>query len=85
MAAVLLALDNAFNESAEVVAEIHRNDSRRSLVSAESVVVACGSYGDTEQILILVNRLYDSCEEELELQVILGILAGIEKILAGVG
>ena len=85
MAAILLTLDDALNKSSEIVAEIHRNNCGRRFVRAESVVVARGSYSDTEQILILVNRLYDSREEELELQVILGVLAGVEKVLARVG
>ena len=49
------------------------------------MVVACGSDGDTEQILILVNTLDDSSEEEEELCVFLRQLARLQQVLSGIG
>ena len=76
MADVLLTVDNGFHHLAEVVAEIDGHDRGRRLVRAETVVVARGGDRRPEQILILVDRLDDSGEENQKLQVILGVLAG---------
>ena len=53
-------------------------------MSAETVVVAGGGYCGAEEVLILVDRLDDGGEEELEGEVILGVLARREKVLAGI-
>ena len=49
------------------------------------MVVACGSYGNSEQILILIDSLNYSREEKLELNIILGMLAGRKQVFACVG
>ena len=41
----------------QLFADEHGNDSRRGFVCAETVIVAGAGNRDTEQILILVNRL----------------------------
>ena len=49
------------------------------------MIVAGGRDGDAEQILVLMHRLDDSREEQQELQVFLGALAGAEQVFAGIG
>ena len=84
VADIVLAVDDCLYHFAEVVAEINRHNSGRCLVSAESVVVARGGYGGPEQILVFVDSLYDSREEKLEGDVVLGVLTGTEEVLAEV-
>ena len=57
------------------------HDSRRCLVSAKTVIIACGSNGKSQQVSVLINSLDDSCKEGKELDIVLRILAGIEKVL----
>ena len=49
------------------------------------MIVACGSDGDTQQILILVNTLDNSGEEQEKLCIFLRQLARLKQILAGIG
>ena len=84
VAHIVLAVDDSLYHLAEVISEVNGHDCGRRLVSAESVVVARGSYGSSEQILILVDSLYDSREEKLEGDVVLGVLTGTEEVLAEV-
>ena len=84
MAHIVLAVDDSLYHLAEVIAEVNGHDSGRSLVSAESVVVARGSYGSPEQILVLVDSLNDRREEKLEGNVVLGVFSGAEQVLAEV-
>ena len=69
----------------KLVAYEHGNDSRRSFVCAESMVVSRACGGDTEKVLILVNRLYNSDKEKQELCVFVRSSAGIEQILSLIG
>ena len=64
----------------QLVAEEHRDDCGRSFVCAESVVVAGGGDGETQQILIVVNSLYNGAEEQQKLCVLVGGLAGGEEV-----
>ena len=69
----------------QLIAEEHGDDSGRRFVCAETVVVAGGGDGDAEQILIIVNRLNDGAQEQQELRVLIGSVARLEKVYAGVG
>ena len=84
VAHIVLPVDNRLYHLAEVVTEINRHDCGRSLIGAESVVIARGCYGSSEQILVLVDSLNDRREEELEGDVVLGVLSGAEEVLAGI-
>ena len=69
----------------QLVAEEHGDHRGRRLVCAEAVVVARRGNGYTEQILIIVYRLDDSAEEEQELSVFIGSIAGGQQVLSLVG
>ena len=69
----------------KLVADEHRNDSRRRFVRAQTVVVAGRRDRDAEQILILVNRLDNGGQEQQELCVLARILARLKQVLACVG
>ena len=77
---VLYSVENC----GQLVAEEHRDNCGRSFVRAESVVVACGRDGDAEQILIVVNSFDNRAEEQQELCVLIGGLAGGEKVDSGI-
>ena len=84
LALVLCALNNRFEYISQLVAEEDRNDSRRSLARTESVVVACCCNRCTQDILMLVDSLYDSRKHEQELCVLSRCFARLEKINASV-
>ena len=69
----------------KLVAEEDGHDGRRGFVRAETVVVARRRNGETEQILIIVHRLYDGYEEQQELSVLMGRFAWREKVHPGIG
>ncbi|MFQ9128298.1 MAG: hypothetical protein ACLR4Z_17725 [Butyricicoccaceae bacterium] len=62
-------LDSVQN-ALKLVADEHGDDRRRSLVRAQTVIVACGGDRDAEQILILVDSLDDCSQEQQELCVL---------------
>ena len=66
----------------QLIADEHGDDSRRRLVRAQTVIVACGCNRDAEQILILVNSLDNSGQEQDELGVLARVLARLEQVLA---
>ena len=72
-------------DRAELIADEHGDDSGRRFVCAETVVVAGGSDGDAEHILIIINGLNDRAEHQQELSVLIGSVARLEKVHAGVG
>ena len=69
----------------KLVAEEHRNNCGRRFVCTEAVIVSGGCSRKTEQILIIVNRLYNGTQEKQELGVFIRSLAGSEKVYAGIG
>ena len=68
----------------ELVAEEDADDRWGRLAAAEPVIIAGGSHGSAEQILILVHGLDDSCQETEELGTFMGTVAGIQQIVTGV-
>ena len=58
---------------------------RRRLLRAEPVVVAREGHRAAQQLLILVHALDERGEEQQELGVLAGGLAGGEEVLAGIG
>ena len=60
----------------QLITKEDRDDGGRCFVSAESVVVTCGCNGKSEQILIIIDCLNDSAEEEQELCILVRCLAG---------
>ena len=69
----------------QLIADEHGDDSRRRLVRAQTVIVACGCNRDAEQILILVNSLDNSGQEQDELGVLARVLARLKQVLAPIG
>ena len=49
------------------------------------MVVACGGDGDTQHILIFIDRLDNGAQEEQELSVLIGGFARLKQVYAGVG
>ena len=82
---VILAGLDGIQNSLQLVADEHGDDSRRRLVRAQAVIVACGCNRDAEQILILVNSLDNSGQEQDELGVLARVLARLEQVLAPIG
>ena len=69
----------------QLIAEEDGNDSGRSFIGAETVIVAGGCDGESEKILIIVNGFDDGAQEEQELSVFIRGFAGSQKVYAGIG
>ena len=83
--AVGLIVLNRIENGGQLFTKEHQDHSGRRLVRSEPVIVPGGCNRETEQILIIVNRLDDRTEEEQELRVLIGRFAGGQQIDAGVG
>ena len=78
---VIPALFKSLDNVLKLLAEEDRDDCRRCLVSAQSVVVTCRSHGKSQQVRILVNCLDDSNQECQELRVLHRRLTRIQQVL----
>ena len=79
-----LAVDDGIQDGRQLIAQEHGDDGRRGLVAAQPVVVAGVGHAAAQHILILVHALDKRRQEQQELGVLAGGLAGLEQILAGV-
>ena len=82
VAGVNLVSCDSFQNCGQLSAQEYGNDSRRSFVSAQTMVVASACYGYAQQVLIFINSLQNSCQEGQEAQVLVGLLAGIQQVHA---
>ena len=76
---------NGFQNRIQLVAKEDGNHGGRRFVGAKTVVVACGGNRNSQQILIIVNRLDDGAQKQQELRVFIGGLAGRQKVLSRIG
>ena len=82
VALVGLALDDGLDDAVELVAQEDGDDCGRCLVGAQTVVVTGRGNADAQHLLVIVHSGDDAGEEDEELQVLLGGVAGIEQVLA---
>ena len=82
VAVVNLVCCNSFENCSQLSAKEHGNDSRRSFVSAQTMVIASAGNRYTQQILIFINSLDDCCQESQEADVFVRLLAGIQQVQA---
>ena len=69
----------------QLIAQENGNDSRRCLVSTQTVVVARSGNRDSQQILIIIHGLDDRTEEKEELGILIGGVARRKQVLSAVG
>ena len=82
IAVVNLVSCNSFKNCSQLSAKEHGNDSRRSFVSAQTMVIAGAGNRYTQQILIFINCFDDCCQEGQEADVFVRLLAGIQQVQA---
>ena len=82
IAVVYLVSSDCFKNCGQLRAQEHGNDSRRSFVSTQTMVIAGAGYRYTQQVLIFINSLDDGCQEGQEAQVFIRLLAGIQQVHA---
>ena len=82
VAVVNLVCCNSFENCSQLSAKEHGYDSRRSFVSAQTMVIAGTGNRYTQQILIFINSFDDCCQESQEAQVFVRLLAGIQQVQA---
>ena len=82
---VVRAGGDGFNDGFQLLAHKNRDDGRRRFIGAQTMVVARGGDGHTEQVLILVHSLDYGREEQQELQVFHGRFAWVQQIFRGCG
>ena len=75
---------NGLQNGGELIPQEHGNDGGRGLVGAQPVVVAGRGHRDAQQVLIFVHALDNGRQEQQELGVFGGFLAGVQQVLAGV-
>ena len=80
---VLAVGGDGVQDGGQIVAHEHRHDGRGRLVAAQAVLVARRGDAHAKQVLILVHRADDGGEEDEELQVIHGGVAGVQQVHAG--
>ena len=74
------ALLHLLDDFVEHIAQVNRDDGRRSFIGAEAMVVAGRSDGSAEQTLVKVDRTDHRGAEGEELGVLVGIVAGLEEV-----
>ena len=74
------ALLHLLDDFVEHVAQVDRDDGGRGFVGAEAVVVAGRGDGSTEETLVQVDGADDRGAEGEELGVLVGVVAGLEKV-----
>ena len=79
------AVNDRIHNGSQLVTQENGDDGRRCFVGTQAVVIACKGNGAAQPILILVDALDKGRQEHQELSVLPGGLAGLEKILAGIG
>ena len=82
IAVVNLVCCNSFENCSQLSAKEHGNDSRRSFVSAQTMVIAGAGNRYTQQILIFINCFDNCCQEGQEADVFVRLLAGIQQVQA---
>ena len=82
VALVGLALDDGLDDAVELVAQEDGDDCGRCLVGAQTVVVAGRGDADAQHLLVVIYSGDDTGQEDEELQVLLGGVAGVEQVLA---
>ena len=82
IAVVYLIGSDGFKNCGQLRAQEHRNDSRRSFVSTQTMVIAGAGNRYTQQILVFINSLDDGCQEGQEAQVFIRLLARIQQVHA---
>ncbi|CDC68125.1 unknown [Oscillibacter sp. CAG:155] len=82
---VLRALDDGIHYAAQLVAQEDGQYGGRSLLSAQTVVIAGEGHGGPQEVLIVIHALDEGGQEQQELGVLAGRGAGLEEVLAAVG
>ena len=71
------------NDGFQLLAHEDGDDGRGCLVGAQTVIVAGGGDGGAQQVCVLIDCLDDSGQEDQELQVLHGSVAGVQQVLVG--
>ena len=79
------AVDDGVHNSGQLIPQEHGDNSGRSLLSAQPVIVARVGHGAAQQVLILVHALDEGRQEQKEPGVLAGGGAGLEEVVARVG
>ena len=76
-----LAIDDLLDDLGKLVAQEDGHNRRRSLIGAQTMIVAGRGNGGTQELLIVIDGLDHRGEEDDELQVVERGVARIEQIL----
>ena len=82
---VVVLGNDGVDDALKLRAEEDGDDGRRSLLRAQTVVIACKGNRAAQQLLIFVHALDEGGEHQQEERVLAGGLAGGEEVLARVG
>ncbi len=77
--------DDLADHVVQLVAQEDGDDGGRRLLGTQAVLVAGVGGGAAQQVGVLIHRLHDAGEDQQELEIFVGGIAGIQQILAVVG
>ena len=77
--------DDLLHYALQLVAQKDGDDGGGSLLAAQTVLVAHTGGGLAQQVGVDVHGLHDAGEDQQELEVLVGGVAGVQQVLAGIG
>ena len=84
LALILVAVYDGIQYACQLIAQEYGDYSGRSFVSTQSVVIARSCNARSQNVLIVVNSLDDSSQEQQELCVLSRCLSGLQQVYARV-
>ena len=82
---VVLAFDDLIDQVLQLRAQENGNDGGRGLLCAQAVLVAHVGGGLAEQVGVVVDGGDDAGEDQHKLQIIFGVIAGLEEVFTQIG
>ena len=77
--------DDGLHDAVQFLSQEDGQDRRRSLLSAQAVIIARAGHRGAERVLVLVHALHESGEEQEEARVLGRGRSGVEQVLSCVG
>ena len=78
-------MDNGLDHGVQIVAQENGHHGGRGLGGTQTVVVAGEGHRGPEEVLVFVHALHKGRQEQQELGILAGGLAGLEEVFAGIG
>ena len=81
---VVGAVDDGVDDGGKLVAQVDGDNGGRGFAGSQAVIVARGSHGAAQEILVFVHTGDEGCQEHQEPGVLAGSFAGAEQVFTGI-